>query len=446
MGNRRRLKIAAGVAAVVCNRRKDERHGDVSVPRFSLSCRAPSSVVHASPVKLIRLSCLLVLGLGTLRWKRSLWWGLGLGLGIRVRNCLWIRERSPRRCSRSFSWLDFCDRWNTLDSLEREEAEDLIKRHGGRVTGSVSKKTNFLLCDEDIGGRNSEKAKELGTSFLSEEGLFDMIRASKPAKASLQEDKKPVNKACYVASRSKVSSKSQVKVHLSSRSPSKQAKPKIATTVHSSLIWTVKHQPKDPKDIIGNQSLVTQLRNWLKTWNEQFLDTLLTKNREKSKTTGAKRAVLLCEPQPVLQHVALVSEVYGKKVDGCCESLRGFKLMRSFLDNLKLSGFNAGKLKMDERINLSMSDPDLVPLLVQENYINYRPSSAGKDDSGIKRMNMIARAAESIADADIVNVQIRRYRHDGSRDGYSNCRDFDIATVTVTVAATVTKSTSRQLT
>lgn len=46
----------------------------------------------------------------------------------------------------------------------------------------------------------------------------------------------------------------------------------------------------------------------------------------------------------------------------------------------------------------------------QENYINYRPSSAGKDDNGIKRMALIARAAESIADGDIVNVQIRRYR------------------------------------
>ncbi|KAL2344013.1 hypothetical protein Fmac_005298 [Flemingia macrophylla] len=78
----------------------------------------------------------------------------------------------------------------------------------------------------------------------------------------------------------------------------------------------------------------------------------------------------------------------------------------TFVD--KLSGFNAGKLKMDERINLSMSDPDLVPLLVQENYINYRPSSAGKDDSGIKRMNMIARAAESIADADIVNKEFEK--------------------------------------
>ncbi|CAL1390488.1 unnamed protein product [Linum trigynum] len=65
---------------------------------------------------------------------------------------------------------------------------------------------------------------------------------------------------------------------------------------------------------------------------------------------------------------------------------------------------------MDERIDLSMSDPDLVPLLVQENYINYRPSVAGKDENGIKRLNLIARAADSIADGDLVNVQIRRHR------------------------------------
>jgi len=57
-----------------------------------------------------------------------------------------------------------------------------------------------------------------------------------------------------------------------------------------------------------------------------------------------------------------------------------------------------------------MSDPDLVPLIIQENYINYRPSSVGKDADGLKRLSSIARAAESIADGDIINVQIRRYR------------------------------------
>ncbi|RVW92876.1 Replication factor C subunit 1 [Vitis vinifera] len=75
-----------------------------------------------------------------------------------------------------------------------------------------------------------------------------------------------------------------------------------------------------------------------------------------------------------------------------------------------LFGFNGGKLRMDERIDLSMSDPDLVPLLIQENYINYRPTLAGKDDNGVKRMSLLARAAESIGNGDIINVQIRRYR------------------------------------
>ena len=37
--------------------------------------------------------------------------------------------------------LSFC----YISSLEREEAEDLIKRHGGRVTGSISKKTVISL-------------------------------------------------------------------------------------------------------------------------------------------------------------------------------------------------------------------------------------------------------------------------------------------------------------
>jgi replication factor C subunit 1 len=43
---------------------------------------------------------------------------------------------------------------------------------------------------------------------------------------------------------------------LPSYSPSNQAKPKKAATAQSNLTWTEKHRPKNPKDIIGNQSLV----------------------------------------------------------------------------------------------------------------------------------------------------------------------------------------------
>jgi hypothetical protein len=47
---------------------------------------------------------------------------------------------------------------------------------------------------------------------------------------------------------------------------------------------------------------------------------------------------------------------------------------------------------------------------LQENYLNYRPSAAGRDDNGVERMDLATRAATSIADGDVVNVQIRRFR------------------------------------
>lgn len=46
----------------------------------------------------------------------------------------------------------------TLDSLYRGEAEDYIKRHSGRVTGSVSGKTNFLLVGENSGNSKVNQA------------------------------------------------------------------------------------------------------------------------------------------------------------------------------------------------------------------------------------------------------------------------------------------------
>ncbi|XP_048324213.2 replication factor C subunit 1 [Ziziphus jujuba] len=477
----------------------------------------------------------------------------------------------------------------TLDSLEREEAEDLIKRHGGRVTGSVSKKTNYLLCDEDIGGRKSSKAKELGTTFLTEDGLFDMIRASNHAKTPALESKKSMDSA-DVSLTKKSPQKVETKKILSDSSLTKNvakkgltsgaspAKQRGKSTQYSALTWTEKYRPKVPNDLIGNQSLVKQLHDWLVNWHKQFLDTGSKKTGKKANDSGAKKAVLLsgtpgigkttsaklvCQmlgfqaievnasdtrgkadakiekgiggsnansikelvsnealsidmdrskhPKSVLIMdevdgmsagdrggiADLISSIKISKIPIICicndrysqklKSLVNYCLLLSFrkptkqqvakrlmqvanaeglqaneiaLEELaervngdmrmalnqlqymslsmsvikyddvrqrlltsgkdedispftavdKLFGFNAGKLRMDERIDLSMSDPDLVPLLIQENYINYRPSSIGKDDNGMKRLNLIARAAESIGDGDIFNVQIRKYR------------------------------------
>lgn len=46
-----------------------------------------------------------------------------------------------------------------LDSLGRDEAAELIKRHSGRVTGSVSGKTSFVLAGHDSGTKKVEKVR-----------------------------------------------------------------------------------------------------------------------------------------------------------------------------------------------------------------------------------------------------------------------------------------------
>lgn len=62
----------------------------------------------------------------------------------------------------------------TLPSMDRKEAAALIDAHGGRVTGSVSKKTNYLLAGENAGSKLT-KANELGIQVISEEEFKKML-------------------------------------------------------------------------------------------------------------------------------------------------------------------------------------------------------------------------------------------------------------------------------
>lgn len=63
----------------------------------------------------------------------------------------------------------------TLPSLSREDATKLIEANGGKVTGSVSSKTDYLLLGEDPGSKYS-KAQQLGIPSLSEAELIELIQ------------------------------------------------------------------------------------------------------------------------------------------------------------------------------------------------------------------------------------------------------------------------------
>lgn len=63
----------------------------------------------------------------------------------------------------------------TLPSLKRAEAQKLIEDNGGKVSGSVSKKTDFVVAGEEAGSK-LDKAISLGVKVISEEDLLKMIQ------------------------------------------------------------------------------------------------------------------------------------------------------------------------------------------------------------------------------------------------------------------------------
>jgi DNA ligase (NAD+) len=62
----------------------------------------------------------------------------------------------------------------TLPTLKREEAKERIEAAGGKVAGSVSSKTSYLVAGDDAGSK-LDKARELKVPVLDEGGLFAML-------------------------------------------------------------------------------------------------------------------------------------------------------------------------------------------------------------------------------------------------------------------------------
>ena len=62
----------------------------------------------------------------------------------------------------------------TLPTLKRSEAQAMIEKQGGKVSGSVSKKTTYVVAGEEAGSKLT-KAQELGITILSEAELLELL-------------------------------------------------------------------------------------------------------------------------------------------------------------------------------------------------------------------------------------------------------------------------------
>jgi DNA ligase (NAD+) len=63
----------------------------------------------------------------------------------------------------------------TLANYTRDEAKKMIEDAGGKVAGSVSKKTDFVVAGADAGSK-LDKAKELGVAVIDEVGMRELLR------------------------------------------------------------------------------------------------------------------------------------------------------------------------------------------------------------------------------------------------------------------------------
>ena len=213
-----------------------------------------------------------------------------------------------------------------MESLEREEMADIIKKLGGKATTSLSKNTSFLVVGEEAGPSKLEKAASLGTKQLTEDQFLELIREktvkekeNKTPKASPEkveeikkekkihstekESKVKLEKPETIKSNDVKTETPKVKVELKTEStsvepkfsakhisPEKPRAPPSSAGGGGSQLWVDKYRPLASKNIIGQQgdrSNMNKLKIWLQSWNINHLGGSGAKKTSKPPPWGA---------------------------------------------------------------------------------------------------------------------------------------------------------------
>ncbi|KAF4582026.1 DNA replication factor C, large subunit [Ophiocordyceps camponoti-floridani] len=158
-----------------------------------------------------------------------------------------------------------------LQTIAREEAQELVKRYGGKVTGQPSSKTSFVVLGGDAGPSKLAKIKEHGIKTIDENGLFDLIRklpayggsgkgAQKAQEKKKAEDDKVKRQIAELEAEDKAKRAEEAKATRSAASSSGQP---VQTPA---LLLTSKYAPTRMSHICGNKAQVDKIQSWLRNW------------------------------------------------------------------------------------------------------------------------------------------------------------------------------------
>ncbi|DBA70377.1 hypothetical protein WJX79_010688 [Trebouxia sp. C0005] len=282
----------------------------------------------------------------------------------------------------------------TLDSLYRGEAEDYIKRHSGRVTGSVSGKTDFLLVGENSGNSKINQAADKGTKLIDEDGLFSLVAAAPEtaaAKPGVKAEAVSVPAAIpagnFYAGKSSAANGAQAKKAALSASSmaASGARSSAASAGPSSSggganaggqLWVEKHKPTNSAELVGNGTLVATLRTFLQDWERIHL-----KHEQPGEAKGrgggkpkdmSKKAILLSGPPGIgkTSSASIISRELGftpvevnasdtrNKADNSALKGVGAKLANSIKELATNTAIGAGADHKPKKICLIMDEVD----------------------------------------------------------------------------------------
>lgn len=256
----------------------------------------------------------------------------------------------------------------TMPNLSREDGQAAVKKYGGKVTSSISGKTNCVVLGEDAGPKKIEQIKKLKTKALDEAGFLELLRlmpadggggaAAEKALAKQAEEEKKIE-----------AESAKMAAEMAARQKKERAADKKAdaaggprATSMDDQLWTVKYAPSALNHVCGNKGAVTKLQTWLSNWDTNAKHGFKQPGRDGS---GIYRAVLLSGPPGIGKTTSahLVANLAGYDViENNASDVRSKKLLAqdvsSALSNQSIKGFVSGATKKEKKICMIMDEVD----------------------------------------------------------------------------------------
>ncbi|KHO01995.1 DNA replication factor C, large subunit [Metarhizium album ARSEF 1941] len=244
-----------------------------------------------------------------------------------------------------------------LQTIGRDEAQALVKRYGGKVTGQPSSKTSFVVLGEDAGPSKLAKIKSHGIKTIDENGLFDLIRklpayggsgkgaqkAQEKKKADEEKVKQQIAEMEAEEKKQKAEAAKTAQNAASARGTGPSPQPAPA---QAAQLLTSKYAPTQLSHICGNKTQVERIQSWLRNWPKFKKYNF---QRRGADGLGGERAIIISGPPGIGKTTAanLAAKLEGYDVlESNASDVRSKKLVENgvgdVMNNTSLLGYFAG--------------------------------------------------------------------------------------------------------